>query len=83
MSRLSDFVKERDQYFCSWTQYIRFGTCNEVNIIQLCFFCTMYEKCEFLSMGCISALTQASMLIREKGFKKNQLLRLQIAQYSY
>ena len=26
-------------------------------------FCTMYEKCEFLSMGYISALTQTSVLI--------------------
>ena len=26
-------------------------------------FCTMYENCKFLSMGYISALTQASVLI--------------------
>ena len=26
-------------------------------------FCTMYKKCEFMSMGYISALTQASVLL--------------------
>ena len=34
-----------------------------VNITMLEQFCTMYEKCKFLSMGYILALTKASMLI--------------------
>ena len=29
-------------------------------------FCTMYEKCKVLSMGYLSALTQASVLILSK-----------------
>ena len=58
------------------TVYLRFGTCYEVNIMQLCSLvlikrickhyyalAILYEKCKFLSMGYISALTQASVLI--------------------
>ena len=30
-------------------------------------FCTMYEKCKFLSMGYISALTQASVFNMKQG----------------
>ena len=32
-------------------------------------FCTMYKKCKFLSMGYISALTQASVSIRSKNVR--------------
>ena len=73
-------MQVNDQFFGSWALYLSFGTCYEVNVMQLCSFsvhkkneylnittperfCTMYEKCKFLSMGYISALTQASMLI--------------------
>ena len=37
--------------------------CSCVNITMPEQFCTMYEKCKFLSMGYISALTQASVLL--------------------
>ena len=33
-------------------------------------FCTMYEKCKFLSMGYISALTHTSMLIFNDEFNE-------------
>ena len=62
-----------DQFFGSLALYLSFGTCYEVNIKQICSFsinivtleqfCTVYKKCKFLSMGYISALTQASVLI--------------------
>ena len=70
-------MQVKDQFFGSWALYLSFGTCFEVNIMQLCSFnileyvnitmpegfCTMYKKCKFLSMGYISALTQAMCLI--------------------
>ena len=81
----------KGQFFGSCALYLSFGTCYEVNIMQLCSFsmqiieyvnittpgcfCTMNKKCKFLSMGYISAMTQASVLIgsenvrlRFKGF---------------
>ena len=39
-------------------QYVQY-----VNIVTHERFCTMYEKCKFLSMGYIAAMTQASVLI--------------------
>ena len=79
-------MHEKDHIFGSWTLYLSFGTCYEVNIKQLWSFsihkeniiinittperfCTMYEKCKFLSMGYISALTQASVLILSKNVR--------------
>ena len=29
-------------------------------------YCTMYEECKFLSMGCILAITQDNVLISRK-----------------
>ena len=42
---------------------------NCFNLVMLERFCTMYEKCKFLSMGYISALTQASVLIWSKNVR--------------
>ena len=41
-------MQEKVQFFGSWALYLSFGTCYEVNIMQLCY---------------ISALTQASVFI--------------------
>ena len=61
----------KNQFFGSWALYISFGTCYKVNIcscVLLAFinryinitmldqFCTMYEKCIFMSMVYISQL---------------------------
>ena len=63
-------MQVKDECFGSWALYLSFGTFYEVNIRQLCSssvykdntperFCTMYEKCKFLSMGYISAFDKS------------------------
>ena len=49
---------------CSVSIHKAFTDC--VNITTPRRFCTTYEKCKFLTMGYISALTQASVSKRNK-----------------
>ena len=74
-------MQVKDQFFGSWALNLSFRTCYEVNIKQVCSFSihkcnivtperffTMDEKCKFLSMGYITALTQASVFYESRMF---------------
>ena len=66
-------MQVKDQFVGSWALYLSLqhvmSSCVHLLFInRICLnitmperFYTMYEKCKFLSMGCISALTKATV----------------------